>query len=123
MTVRQQGVLQRKWAQAGGAPWERDRGQGPHRELREAAAQAFGALRQIGTVGTVSSGAYQRALQRLRPDGAELTALDWSDRSFKLRPNMHPALCSLTKSMLLVRSATSLRPEESARFNEPCWSS
>ena len=43
---------ERRISEAGGPPWEQERAVRPNRELREAAGQAFGALRQIGAVGT-----------------------------------------------------------------------
>jgi DNA-binding PadR family transcriptional regulator len=43
---------ERRMAEAGGAPWERDRGPGPNRELREAVRDTFVAMKQIGSVGS-----------------------------------------------------------------------
>jgi len=45
---------ERRVEEAGGAPWERERGMAPNRELRDAVGQAFVAVKQIGSVGSPS---------------------------------------------------------------------
>ena len=46
--------VERRVDEAGGAPWDRERGVAPNRELREAVGQAFVAMKQIGSVGSPS---------------------------------------------------------------------
>jgi DNA-binding PadR family transcriptional regulator len=43
---------ERRIAEGGGAPWERESGMAPSRELREQVGQSFAALRQIGFGGS-----------------------------------------------------------------------
>jgi DNA-binding PadR family transcriptional regulator len=43
---------ERRIEEAGGAPWDRERGPLPSRDLRDAVGQTFAAFKQIGAVGS-----------------------------------------------------------------------
>jgi DNA-binding PadR family transcriptional regulator len=56
--------VERRVEEAGGAPWEGDRGVAPNRELRDAVGHTFLAVKQIGSVG--SSAQVEQAIAVLK---------------------------------------------------------